>query len=154
MSFDSIHEIFTGDLKEAYKFFFRKKFWQKFLPSQKFLPKHGFSTFQKGGKKVDNPQKYSHMTEDKKYVFQDLENSLKSIYPQFGRFRWPESADLADLTKFENFIFFDFLRSFFVHFMHCNVCENQNMNLNYHAENDHFTSISLHFTTKSHHFTL
>ena len=92
------------------------------------------------------------MTEDKKYVFQ--ENSEKSIYPQFGRFRWPESADLADLTKFENFIFFDFLRSFFVHFMHCNFCENQNMNLNYHAENDHFTSISLHFTTKFHHFAL
>ena len=121
MSFDPIHEIFTGDLKEAYKLFFRKKFWQEFLQSHKFLPKHGFSTFQKGGKKVDNPQKYSHMTEDKKYVFQDLENFLKSICPQFGRFRWPESADL---TKFENFIFVDFLRSFFVHFMHCNFCEN------------------------------
>ena len=68
-----------------------------------------------------------------------LENTEKSIYPQFGRFRWPESADL---TKSENFIFFNFLRSFFVHFLHCNFYEYQNLDLDYYAENDHFTSIS------------
>ena len=154
MSFHPIQEIFTGDLKEVYKFFFRKKFWQKFLPSQKFLPKHGFSNFQKCGKMVDNPQKYSHMTDNWKYVSQGLENTEKSIYSQFGRFRWPESADPADLTKSENFIFFDFLRSFFVHFMHCNFHEKQNVELNHHAENDHFASIPLHFTTKPDHSTL
>ena len=151
MSFHPIHKIFIGDLKEEYNFFFRKKFWQKFLPSQKFLPKHGFSKFQKCEKKVDNPQKYSHMDEIWKYVSQDLENTEKSIYPQFGQFRWPESADL---TKSENFIFFDVLSAFFVHFMHCNIHEYQNLDLNYHAENDRFTSISQHFTTKTGHFTL
>ena len=41
-----------------------------------------------------------------------LENTEQSIYPQFGRFRWPESADPADLTKSENFMFFDFLGDF------------------------------------------
>ena len=154
MSFDLIHKIFTGDLKKVYKFFFREKFWQKFLPSQKFLPKHGFSKFQKCEKKVDNPQKYSHIDEIWKYVSQDLEKGQKSIYPQFGRFRWPESADPADLTKSENFIFFDFLRSFYVHFPHCKVDEYRILGWNYNAENDHFTWNLAHFTVKFDHFTL
>ena len=78
------------------------------------------------------------MTEDKKYVFQDLENSEKSIYPQFGRFRWPESADLADLIKSENFIFFDFLGSILSHFMHCKFHEHCKVVNIYNAEKDKF----------------
>ena len=38
----------------------------------------------------------------------DLESVLKSIYLQFGLFKWPESADPADLTKSENYMFFNF----------------------------------------------
>ena len=38
MSFDPIHEIFTGDTKQVHKIFFRKKFWHKFLRWQKFHP--------------------------------------------------------------------------------------------------------------------
>ena len=47
----------------------------------------------------------------------DLENVLTSIDIQFGRFRWPESADVADLIKSENFILFDFLGSIVAYFM-------------------------------------
>ena len=112
MSFDPIHEIFTGDTKQVHKFFFRKKFWQKFLPWQKFVPKREFLSFEKGGKSVDSQQIYTYVIEILKYVSNVLENTEKSIYLQFGRFRWPESADPADLTKAENFIIFDFLLSF------------------------------------------
>ena len=127
MSFHSIHKIFIGDLKKEYNFFFRKKFWQKFLPSQKFLKKHGFSSFQKCGKMVDNPQKSIHRDDIYIYVSEGLENTEKSTYPQFGLFRWTESADPTDLTKSENFIFFDFLRSFYVHFPHCTLIFLANM---------------------------
>ena len=123
MSFYSIHKIFIGDLKKEYNFFFRKKFWQKFLPSQKFLPKYVFSSFEKVQKMVVNPQISTHIDDISIYVSEGLENTEKSIYPQFGRFRWPESADPADLTKSENFMIFDFSRSFYVHFPHCKIDE-------------------------------
>ena len=88
------------------------------------------------------------------HVSHDLKSVLKSIYLQFGRFRWPESADPADLTKSENFMFFDFLRSFYVHFQHCKFDEYRLLGSNYNAENDHFTWNLAHFTVKFDHFTL
>ena len=154
MSFDPIHEIFTGDIKQVHKFFFHKKFRQKFVPWQKFLPKREFSSFEKGGKSVDSQQIYTYVIEILKYVSNVLENTEKSIYLQFGRFRWPESADPADLTKSENFMFFDFLRSFYVHFPHCKFDEYRILGWNYNAENDHFTWNLAHFTVKFDHFTL
>ena len=71
-----------------------------------------FSSFEKGGKSVDSQQIYTYVIEILKYVSNVLENTEKSIYLQFGRFRWLESADPADLIKSENFMFFDFFRSF------------------------------------------
>ena len=67
-----------------------------------------------------------------------LEKGKKSIYSQFGRFRWPESADLADLIKTENFIFFDFLGSILAHFMHSKFHEYFKVVKIYNAEKDEF----------------
>ena len=138
-------KIWFFKLSKMWENFFRRKLWQKLLPSQKFLPKYGFSSFQKSQKMVDNPQKSTHIDGIWICVSEDLENSEKSIYPQFGRFRWPESADL---TKSENFMFFDFLRSFYVHFPHCKFDEYRISGWNYNAENDHFTWNLAHFTAK------
>ena len=107
MSFDPIHEMFIGDVKEAYKFFSAKNFGRNFY-HDKNLPKREFLSFEKGGKSVDSQQIYTYVIEILEYVSNVLENTEKSIYLQFGRFRWPESADPADLTKSENFMFFDF----------------------------------------------
>ena len=61
---------------------------------------------------VDKSQKATHIDGIWIYVSEDLEKGQKAIYPQFGRFRWPESANPADLTKSENVMFFDFLLMF------------------------------------------
>ena len=84
----------------------------------------------------------------------DLKSGLKSIYLQFGRFRWPESADPADLIKSENFIFFDFLRSILIHFMHCKFHEYWKVVQIYNAEKDDFWWILHTFPSLFIHFTL
>ena len=84
---------------------------------------------------ADDPQKYGHANEFMTHLSHDLKSVLKSIYLQFGRFRWPESADLI---KSENFIFFDFLGSILAHFMHCKFHEHCKVVNIYNAEKDKF----------------
>ena len=145
---------YLQEIQSRYINFFAPKILVEISTMTKFLPKREFSNFEKGGKSINSQQICSYVIEMLKFVSNVLENTEKSIYLQFGRFRWPESADPADLTKSENFMFFDFLRSFYVHFPHCKFDEYRILGWNYNAENNHFTWNLAHFTAKLDHFTL
>ena len=63
MSFDSIHEIFTKDLKEVpgIQVFFYAKILAKTITIAKFFAKIWFFVLSKKSKMVDNPQKSTHI---------------------------------------------------------------------------------------------
>ena len=133
ISSSPIDEIFIVERK-VHKFFSAKKFDWNFYHRRNFCQNVIFRGFKNAKKwpmihkSMATPMKSWHMCPT-------ISKALKSICLQFGRFRWPESADLI---KSENFIFFDFLRSILIHFMHCKFHEYWKMLQIYNAEKDDF----------------